>query len=398
MAFGRRIAGCAGVQTGTNGEHDLRTRAAGATRPLVMFVGLRGIGHVQGGIETHVTHLVRHLPLPVRDMEVVGRTPYRVIEAHDPTLPAVRWLPTVRRQSVETVIHTLASVAYAAVRRPALLHIHGIGPNFVTPLARLLGLKVVATHHGADYNREKWDSLARRLLRWGEKQAVMRANACIAISPIDAEALRRRYGRDVAYIPNGVGTLPPAPPGATLAEHGLVPGRYIVNVARLVPEKRQLDLVEAFARADLPTDVRLLLIGGADHESAYVHRLRERAAEVPGIVMPGHVNGTPLAELFSNAGLFVLPSAHEGLPFALLEAMSYGRRLLLSNLPVYRAMGIPEACLFPVGDTRALTARLAAAFTEPTASVDWSVILADYRWAHVAERTAAVYARVLDGH
>ena len=372
-------------------------RAAGAARPLVMFVGLRGIGHVQGGIETHVTHLVRHLPLPARDMEVVGRTPYRVIGTPDTTLPPVRWLPTVRRQSVETVIHTLASVAYAAVRRPALLHIHGIGPNFVTPLARLLGLKVVATHHGADYNREKWDSLARRLLRWGEKQAVTRANACIAISPIDAEMLRRRYNRDVAYIPNGIDALLPASPGVTLAEYGLASGRYIVNVARLVPEKRQLDLVEAFARADLPSDVRLLLIGGADHESAYVRRLRERVAEVPGIIMLGHLSGAPLAELFSNAGLFVLPSAHEGLPFALLEAMSYSRRLLLSDLPVYRAMGMPEACLFPVGDTDALAAQLTRVFIEPTGSVDWSAILADYRWVQVAERTAAIYARVLDG-
>lgn len=373
----------------------LATARYSSARPLVMFLGLRGIGHVQGGIETHVTHLVRHLPVPVERMEVVGRSPYRSTEPADHGLPLIRWLPTWRNQSLEAVVHTVLSVCYAAFRRPALLHIHGIGPNLATPLARLLGLKVIATHHGADYEREKWGGIARWLLRCGERQAVKRANACISISPVDVVTLRQRYDRDVAYIPNGIGTLASVPPGDVLQAYGLAAGRYIINVARLVPEKRQIDLVEAFARATLPPDVRLLLIGGADHESEYTRRLRERANEVPGVVMTGHLSGQPLAELFSNAGLFALPSTHEGLPFALLEAMSYGLALLLSDLPVYRAMGIPEACLFPVRSVDILGEKMTVAFAQPAASVDWSAILVAYRWPYVAQQTAAIYARVL---
>jgi glycosyltransferase involved in cell wall biosynthesis len=105
--------------------------------------------------------------------------------------------------------------------------------------------------------------------------------------------------------------------------------------------------------------------------------------------------GAPLAELFSNAGLFVLPSTHEGLPIALLEAMSYGRALLLSDLPVYRAMGLPEDCLFP-WVTRRTGAAAGRGLCAALLPVDWSAALDAYRWDEVARRTAAVYADVLE--
>ncbi len=365
-------------------------------RPLVMILGLRGMEGVQGGVETHVTQLIQHLPIAAARIEVLGRTPYRPRGlVPDPALPRIRWLPTTRHPALEALVHSLLAVGYAAVRRPAMLHIHGIGPNLVTPLARLLGLRVVATHHGNDYDREKWGRFARAMLRRGERNAILHANATIAISPIGAQTLRERYHRDVAYIPNGVRPTAPVPAGETLARYGLASGRYVVNVARLVPEKRQSDLIEAFVAADLPNDVRLVLIGGADHEADYVQRVRALAGADPRVILAGHVSGAPLAELFSNAGLFALPSTHEGLPIALLEAMAYGLPLLLSDLPVYPAMALPAECLFPVGDVAALSRQLGACFAAPPGRVDWGPLLAFYNWERVGRETALIYDHVL---
>jgi glycosyltransferase involved in cell wall biosynthesis len=370
----------------------IKTTDIRALRPTVMFIGLRGIGDVQGGVETHVTELVRHLPYSADQIEVIGRSPYRCPDS-DERLPRVRWLPTLRQPQLEALIHSVLSVGYAAWRRPRLLHIHGIGPSLVTPLAQLLGLRVVSTHHGNDYEREKWGALGRAMLRWGERQA-MRANACISISPVVADQLRARYRRDIAFIPNGVSRRTPLPPGPTLAKLGLESGRFIVNVARFVPEKRQLDLIKAFERATIP-NVKLVLVGSADHNSAYGREVLARADANPAIRMTGFLSGPPLAEVFSNAGLFALPSAHEGLPIALLEAMAYGRRVLVSDLPIYKAMGLPDVDTFPLGDINALAARLGSLFAEGNTEADWTALLENYHWGRIAHQTAAIYNRVL---
>lgn len=376
-----------------NGALSSDMRAAGK-RPAVMFLGLRGIHSVQGGVETHVTHLVRNLPYAREDKVVIGRRPYRPVDFCGEEDAVVLWLPTFRNRHLEALIHSLVGTFYAAFRRPRILHIHGIGPGIVVPLARLFGLRVVTTHHGNDYDREKWGTFARSVLRYGERLAVNYANACISISPVVTNDLTTRYHKPVAYIPNGVPPRSSVPPSSQLHAMGLVHGRYIVNVARLVPEKRQIDLIDAFEHAAIP-DIKLVFVGEADHASGYARAVRARAEANPNIIATGFMSGEPLAEIFCNAGLFVLPSAHEGLPLVLLEAMAYSLPLLVSDLPVYKAMGLSDSHQFPLGNIEALASRLRSIFATPSAPVDWQGMLRDYEWPTIARRTAEIYAQVL---
>ena len=59
---------------------------------------------------------------------------------------------------------------YARRVKANIVHIHAIGPALMTPLVRLLGMKAVITHHGPDYDRDKWGKFAKWILRMGEKQ------------------------------------------------------------------------------------------------------------------------------------------------------------------------------------------------------------------------------------
>ncbi|MCH3002861.1 phosphonate ABC transporter substrate-binding protein, partial [Listeria monocytogenes] len=72
------------------------------------------------------------------------------------------WAP--RSKNVEALLHTTLGLFAAARRNPDLVHIHAIGPALLTPLARLLGLRVVVTHHGFDYERQKWGWMAKSVL------------------------------------------------------------------------------------------------------------------------------------------------------------------------------------------------------------------------------------------
>jgi len=369
------------------------------TRPLkVMMTGLRGCPDVQGGVERHVEHLAPSLVLAGCEVEVLARTPYVGADAPSPWrgVGITRiWAP--RSRSLEALAHTFLCVLYAGWRRPDILHIHTIGPALLTPLARLLGLKVVITHQGFDYDRQKWGWLARGVLRLGEALGMRCANACIAVSPAICRSVQARFPVAAVTIPNGVAIADAPATHATLDALGLTARRYVLMVGRLVPEKRHLDVIEAFKKA-APPCWRLAIVGAADHPDGYVRALHQVARDTPGVVMAGFQSGTPLAELFANAGIFALPSSHEGLPIALLEALAYGLPALASNIDANTEIAMPEDRYFEVGDVDALAAKLAglapALPGEQQRSDQRQRIMQLYGWGPITERTLLVYRKV----
>lgn len=370
---------------------------AGA-RADVMMLGLRSVAKGQGGVEAHVDQLTQELDRAGLVVEILVRTPYAGKEetcrgAATRVVPI--WSPVT--QSFEAFVHSALGVIYAAIRRPRILHIHAIGPSLLAPFARLAGLSVVTTHHGEDYSREKWGPVARAMLRLGEWSAARFSTARIVVSSSLAARLSQKYGVAFHYVPNGVRLPQPVDTGSSLARWGLEPGRYLLNVGRIVPEKRQLDLIEAFEKAALP-HMKLVLAGAADHASEYSREVARKAADTPGVVLVGFVSGQPLAELYSNAGLFVLPSSHEGLPIALLEAMAYGNRVLASDIDANLNVGLSPECHFPARDVDALAAALQCRLAQSAsgARVNWSDLLADYDWSDIAQRTIAIYRSTIE--
>jgi glycosyltransferase involved in cell wall biosynthesis len=79
--------------------------------------------------------------------------------------------------------------------------------------------------------------------------------------------------------------------------------------------------------------MKLVIAGDAGHAEKYKASLKLKAEGDNRIVFVGFVTGRAIEELFSNAYLFCLPSTIEGLPIALLEAMSYGNCCLASDIP-----------------------------------------------------------------
>lgn len=366
----------------------------------VMVLGLRGFPHVQGGVEAHAEHLYAELAQLDCDVEVIVRGSYQPRDTPG-FWKGVRfrrlWAP--RRKSLEAIVHTFLGVLYAGIRRPAVLHIHAIGPALMVPLARLLGLHVVVTHHGPDYERQKWGRAARTLLRLGERWGMGCASQRIVISDVIRSLVRDKYGCDSVLIPNGV--TPPDIPDSSgaVAKYGLVPGRYVLLVSRLVPEKRHLDLIRAFGAAGLD-GWQLALVGASDHPDAYMMSVLAAAAETPGVVCTGFQSGLSLRELYAHAGLFVLPSSHEGLPIALLEALSYGLPALASDIPANLEIRNPGLRFFPLGDIAALTRQLADhGRAAPDAAASEAIrrhVTDHYRWSAIARATLGVYGRCVD--
>ena len=369
------------------------------TKPMhVMMLGLRGFPNVQGGIETHAEHLA---PLLVKlgcNLEVLIRSPYHNT-ANNTLWNGVKftklWAP--KSKGVEAIVHTFFGVLYAAIKRPDVLHIHAIGPALMTPMARLLGLKVVVTNHGPDYNRQKWGIFARRVLLTGEWLGMHFANSRIVISTTIRDSVIRKYTRLSALIHNGV-ALPNLDVSTQyLKQFGLEKNKYIVLVSRLVPEKRHLDLIQAFNLAQL-NGYKLALVGSSDHPDAYVKSVLKAAARNPNIVLTGFQTGDTLRSLYVHAGLFVLPSSHEGLSISLLEALSYGLPVLASDISANLEVGLNSSCYFELGNVNQLAQLIKQNIDKP-ATLETRMQLREwieghYNWQRIAEKTHSEYCKL----
>lgn len=362
----------------------------------IVVVGTRGIPDIQGGVETHCENLYPRIAAMGHEVTVIRRRCYVTENNKIGEYKGVKLedMYTPRKKSFEAIIHTFLAVLKARRLKADVVHVHAIGPAIMVPLARLLGMKVVMTNHGPDYDRGKWGRMAKMVLKTGERWGTRWSNRVIVISRVIADILRTKYGReDTDLIYNGVNA--PVISGRTdyIESLGLESGKYIVAIGRFVKEKGFHDLIEAYKRIGR-SDIKLAIAGDSDHPDQYSEELKRQGAEA-GVVFTGFIKGKKLSQLSHNAALFVLPSYHEGLPIALLEAMSERLDVVVSDIPANRIKELDAGDFFPVGDVEALATKIEDKLTKGQTPRQYD--LTNYNWDNIAKSTVKVYEEVVGG-
>ena len=115
------------------------------------------------------------------------------------------------------------------------------------------------------------------------------------------------------------------------------------------------------------------------------------AKDTKGVILAGYNTGETLAELYSNAGLYVLPSYYEGLPIALLEAMSYNLDVVVSNIPANKELDLPEECYFKTGDVDDLAEKIRMHLADKYKRDFTNMLLEKYNWETIAKQTNNIY-------
>lgn len=363
----------------------------------IFVTGTRGIPDIPGGVETHCQHLYPLIVGLGHEVGVARRDAY--VEAPLDVWKGVELvdLHSPRNKSLEAIVHTFLAILAARRWGADLVHIHAIGPGLLVPFARVLGLKVVITNHGPDYDRQNWGRAAKAMLKLGEYFGGKFANKVIVISRHIQGIVKRRCGRDSVLIFNGV-DIPEIASSTTYIEGlGVTPQHYMIAVARFVPEKGLHDLIDAYEKLD--SHWCLVIAGDADHEDDYSRSLKQRAAKNPKIILTGYITGEPLNELFSHAGLFVMPSYHEGLPIALLESMSYGLPVLVSDIPANLEVELGQEAYFPCGDleklSQGLQKKIQTGISAELRRKSQNRVRNGYNWNEIAVATVSVYTSVM---
>ena len=368
----------------------------------ICILGFRGFPNVQGGVEKRVEEITTRIVNNENcEIIVLARKNYFPVARRFKEYKKIKfyYLFAPRNKYLEAVIHTFLGVIFAKFLNPDILHFQAIGPSLFVPLAKVLGFKVVVTHHGPDYLREKWKGLSKIILKLGEFFAIKSADKIIVVSQYIKSYLEKKYGRkDIIVIPNGIEIPKISQSTEVIKKFGLQPKKYIFTACRFVPEKGLHDLIFAYRKIRNP-EFKLVIAGDADHETKYSRDLKKLANETQGVILTGVLSGEPLVELYSNAGLFVLPSYYEGLPIALLEALSYGLPVLVSNIPQHREIPLSEFRYFKVGDTDELAKKIVELFnlgiSEEEKQKYFILLKERYDWDEIAEKTFEVYKSLM---
>ncbi len=361
----------------------------------IAVIGTRGIPDIQGGVETHCEKLYPRLVKLGCDVTLMRRSCYikpnnRISEFHGVKLIDV-YAP--KKKSIEAIVHTALATIKAKRMGADIVHIHAVGPGLCCPLARLLGMKVIATNHGPDYDRQKWGKAAKAVLRFGEWNQAHFAHHIISISHVINDILKKEYNRtkNVNLIYNGVEMPEKSTATDYLDQLQLTPGKYVVAVARFVPEKRFDLLIKAFQMSN-HNGYRLVLAGDADHDDTYSTALKQQARDA-GVVLTGFIKGEKLNQLMSHACLFVLPSTHEGLPISLLEAMSYNLDVIVSDIAANKLPELAEGDFFEVDNVKQLSEKLSEKLQHPPVKRQYD--LHNYNWDTIARQTLKVYHQTI---
>lgn len=206
------------------------------------------------------------------------------------------------------------------------------------------------------------------LRRW-VPPSINRADLVLTISNFTKSRLMEVY--DVPESKIHVMPVPPiqkAIPAQGVVEKFELTGGYILFVGTIEPRKNILTLLYAYEKLDetLRAKYALVLVGGEGWKDDEIKkRIESLQHKNFKIIQTGYVSNEEKSALYEKASLYVQPSHYEGFGMPVLEAMSYGKPVLCSNISVFHEVAGDAAIFFDKDNPSALASILADLLTNP---------------------------------
>lgn len=305
----------------------------------IAMIGQKGIATSAGGVEKHVEEISMRLVKEGHQVTVYYRDTFMKKNMKEYKGIRLIKIKTFKLKSLDAIVYTLKATANALYNNYEVYHYHALGPASLSFIPKLFQKKVIVTVHGLDWKRDKWGKFGKAYLKFGEFIVGNFSDRVICVSDNIRKYLVCKYKKrddlNTIFIPNGVNIEQGI--GASLIKRYKLRGNdYILFLARLVPEKGAHYLIQSYNQLNI--DVKLVIAGGDSFTKKYMKYLRSLSRGNDNIIFTGNVSGQLLNELYTNCLFYVLPSDIEGMPLSLLEALSYGKYCVTSDIDENRSV------------------------------------------------------------
>lgn len=285
-------------------------------------------------------------------------------------------LPLLARRVKADVVHSLASVA--PIRVPGVTH-------------------VITVHDVTFFRHTTFSRVTEFGMRQVVSRAVRHAQGLITATAVSRDEICEVLGLDPAsfsIVPHGVDhrtQVEPAPESEVRRRYDLDGRRLALCVAAKRPHKNQELLVRALPR--LPDDVVLVLAG---HPEPYDRELRSLADSLGVSGRVRFVDYVPDAELeglWRLADCAAFPTLAEGFGIPVIEAMSRGVPVAVSDIPVLREVAGDAAVYFDPHSPGSAAGAIRSVLDNPGLGENGPARAGRFTWANAAEGTWDAYVR-----
>lgn len=363
----------------------------------IAILGSRGYPSTYSGFETLVGKLSPYLAHRGYDVTVYCRQ----ADVHKTDRPAdIDMVHQVftrgwNSKTASTLSFGLTSALHARnVPYDAALVVN-IANGYFLPLLRSARIPTAVNVDGLEWARAKWNLLGKEVFRYGAKATARWANRII----IDSEALRPVWGGqfpvEATFIPYGAEVVHGVD-DTPVRNLGFEPGRYILAVARLVPENN-LDVLLDAAR-HLPASVPIVIVGSGPQPSPLISRLTAAVAMRSNLRWLGHVaDQALLGALWAHCGAYWHGHSVGGTNPSLLQALGFGSPTLALDTVFNREVLSPHDRHLIPADPKLLAKRIEQLLEDSTLAEEFSragqeIVGTRYQWDDVCSS----YAQVLD--
>jgi len=374
----------------------------------IAMVGLKGVPAKWGGIEKYVEQVGRRLVERGHKVTVFGSRWY-CKDYHRNYYEGIRIIrvPALHLQATDALSNAFFASLRMLVEPFDIVHFHGYASYFFVVPLRALGKITVVTSHGlvdVSWENPKYGGFAHWVIRTSGSIGLRRADCVTTVADHWKRRIKEEFHIEAKVVPAGIDRATYCEPLIIKEKYGLDAEGYILFLGRVDPIKH----VDWVSRLRLDRkDMKIVIAGGAQDQrtAKYLADLKDLCVGNSQMTFTGPVVGKEKAELLSNCALFVNPSSSEGLPLTVLEAMSYGRCCLASDIPAHREV-IQDGgtgYLFHSGSFEAFNQAVIAVLGQSLLELHdigsraKARISAEYDWDRTADLTEEIYRGLIDG-
>lgn len=282
-----------------------------------------------GGAEQMVTQLVEHIDSDKNNVKLIVLSAKQGTHIEDELENEDIDIVYLNKEIGPSINAIIKATKIAQKFNPDIIHTHLSSFFYLVPYARMYGVKILHTVHSKPIYEAK--GIRRSILNYFYKKNI---GIPVAISDLIGKEVSEVYklnlnSIEIVYNPVDIKRF------SIESNQRHDDAIIFINIARFVEPKNHLELIQAFKEVnERNRNTRLLLLGDGLLRNRIENKIKELNLE-SSVELKGNV---PNVEYYlAKSDVFVLPSAYEGLPLTILEAMASGLPIIATSVG-----GVPD--------------------------------------------------------